>query len=116
MAKVVVFGNSQRAELAHFYLTHDSEHKVAFATGRRLWKNGLYRMWYCFRGSADYRTDKAQSYRLGYAESHDGVRWQRLDDLVGIERSSEGWDSQMMEYPFVYEPLSTRMTSYSSDG
>ncbi|MEP6913756.1 MAG: hypothetical protein ABI923_13430, partial [bacterium] len=28
-----------------------------------------YRMWYCYRGSVGYRTDKAQSYRLGYAES-----------------------------------------------
>jgi sugar O-acyltransferase (sialic acid O-acetyltransferase NeuD family) len=29
MAKVIVFGASQWAELAHFYLTHDSEHEVA---------------------------------------------------------------------------------------
>lgn len=29
MAKVVIFGTSQWAELAHFYLTHDSEHDVA---------------------------------------------------------------------------------------
>ena len=29
MAKVVIFGTSQWAELAHFYLTHDSEHTVA---------------------------------------------------------------------------------------
>jgi sugar O-acyltransferase (sialic acid O-acetyltransferase NeuD family) len=29
MAKVVVFGVSQWAELAHFYFTHDSEHEVA---------------------------------------------------------------------------------------
>src|SRR3954470_4661565 len=28
MAKVVVFGVSQWAELAHFYLTHDSPHEV----------------------------------------------------------------------------------------
>jgi sugar O-acyltransferase (sialic acid O-acetyltransferase NeuD family) len=29
MAKIVVFGTSQWAELAHFYLTHDSPHEVA---------------------------------------------------------------------------------------
>ena len=29
MAKVVIFGMSQWAELAHFYLTHDSPHEVA---------------------------------------------------------------------------------------
>lgn len=32
MAKVVVFGTSQWAELAHFYLTHDSEHDVVAFT------------------------------------------------------------------------------------
>jgi len=35
MAKVVVFGIGQWAELAHFYLTHDSEHEVvAFTVDR----------------------------------------------------------------------------------
>jgi len=32
MAKVVVFGVSQWAELAHFYLTHDSPHEVVAFT------------------------------------------------------------------------------------
>ena len=32
MAKVVIFGVSQWAELAHFYLTHDSPHEVAAFT------------------------------------------------------------------------------------
>lgn len=35
MAKVVVFGVGQMAEVAHFYLTHDSEHEVvAFTVDR----------------------------------------------------------------------------------
>jgi len=32
MANVVVFGVEKLAELAHFYLTHDSEHKVVAFT------------------------------------------------------------------------------------
>lgn len=32
MAKVIIFGTSQWAELAHFYLTHDSEHEVVAFT------------------------------------------------------------------------------------
>ena len=32
MAKVVIFGVSQLAELAHFYFTHDSEHEVVAFT------------------------------------------------------------------------------------
>ena len=37
-------------------------------------EGGKYRMWYCFRGSAGYRTDRSQSYRMGYAESADGFQ------------------------------------------
>lgn len=75
-----------------------------------------YRMWYCYRGSVGYRTDPAQSYRIGYAESPDGLRWTRLDDAVGIERSEEGWDSQMMAYPFVYEHRGRKYMLYNGNG
>lgn len=79
-------------------------------------ENGRYRMWYCFRGSVDYRTDKAQSYRLGYAESPDGINWTRMDEAVGIERSAAGWDSAMMEYPFVYEHKGRKHMLYNGNG
>lgn len=79
-------------------------------------ENGRYRMWYCFRGSINYRTDKAQSYRIGYAESVDGIAWERKDAQVGIERSDEGWDSVMMEYPWVYEHGGRKFMLYNGNG
>ena len=79
-------------------------------------ENGRYRMWYCYRGSVDYRTDKAQSYRIGYAESADGILWERRDSEVGIERSDEGWDSVMMEYPWVYEHRGRKFMLYNGNG
>jgi hypothetical protein len=79
-------------------------------------ENGVYRMWYCARGSVDYRTDKKQSYRIGYAESADGLSWRRLDGLAGIERSDEGWDSIMMEYPFVFEHRGAKHMLYCGNG
>ena len=39
MAKVVIFGVGQWAELAHFYLTHDSPHEVAGFTVDRAYLN-----------------------------------------------------------------------------
>lgn len=77
---------------------------------------GTYRMWFCFRGAYDYRFDKSQSYRLGYAESADGVTWSRRDDEVGIARSENGWDSTMIEYPFVYERGGRKYMLYNGDG
>lgn len=51
-----------------------------------------YRMWYSYRGPA---------YRIGYAESDDGLRWERLDDRAGIDVSAGGWDSESIEYAAV---------------
>jgi predicted GH43/DUF377 family glycosyl hydrolase len=79
-------------------------------------ENGLYRMWYCYRGSINYRTDKSQSYRIGYAESDNGLRWSRRDEEVGIDRSEEGWDSQMIEYPCLYEHKGRKFMLYNGNG
>ena len=67
-----------------------------YAVGRPsvLFDSGLYRMWYSIRSFKE-------PYRIGYAESEDGLEWTRLDSLAGIERSAEGWDSEMICYPQV---------------
>jgi predicted GH43/DUF377 family glycosyl hydrolase len=53
-----------------------------------------WRMFYSIR-------TRSKGYRLGYAESCDGVAWTRQDDQVGIDVSADGWDSQMVGYPAV---------------
>jgi len=70
--------------------TRGAEHRV----GRPcVVKDGaLYRMFY---GSGT----KEHGYRLGYAESPDGVSWTRKDDELGIDVSRSGWDSQMQAFP-----------------
>lgn len=52
-------------------------------------ENNLFRMWYSIRTIS-------KGYRLGYAESHDGVAWTRKDDEVGIDVAASGWDSEMI--------------------
>lgn len=55
---------------------------------------GQYHMWYCRRGSA---------YRLGYAHSDTGVEFKRRDDqLIGLDWSENGWDSEMVCYPYCF--------------
>ncbi len=75
-----------------------------------------YRMWYCFRGLVDYRSTLANSYRIGYAESGDGLVWKRLDDQAGIELSDEGWDSLMLAYPEVVDVGNRRYMFYNGNG
>lgn len=67
----------------------------------------LYRMWYSYRG---------ERYRIGYAESLDGVAWQRKDAEVGIDVSTHGWDSEMIEYPCVFDYAGRRFMLYNGNG
>src|SRR5262245_55624527 len=82
-----------------------------------VYKDGsAYRMLYSYRGIASYRDDPAQSYRLGYAESADGLIWTRRDDEAGIERSETGWDSEMIEYCHVYRHGTMDYLFYNGNG
>jgi hypothetical protein len=55
---------------------------------------GVYKMFYSVR----YIN---KLYRLGYAESVDGINWTRKDEEIGIDVSESGWDSEMICYPAV---------------
>lgn len=63
---------------------------------------GFHHMFFCYREGTDYRTNRARSYRIGYAHSLDGHTWHRDDARGGIDVSNDGgWDSTMVAYPHV---------------
>ena len=62
-----------------------------------------YHMLFCYRQSTDFRTNKDRGYQLGHAWSDDMDRWTRDDAGVGIDVSAEGWDSDMLCYPHLFE-------------
>ncbi|MBY0435246.1 MAG: hypothetical protein K2U26_14150 [Cyclobacteriaceae bacterium] len=74
-------------------------------------ENGRYKMWYSYRGQENIST-----YRIGYAESIDGFSWIRLDQQSGIDVSLDGWDSEMVCYPFVFDHGSIRYMLYNGNG
>lgn len=61
-----------------------------------------YHMFFCYRYSIDYR-GKEKGYRIGYASSDDLLNWVRDDSKAGIDISDEGWDSEMISYPHLFE-------------
>lgn len=67
---------------------------------------GGYRMWFSHRG---------EHYRIGYAESDDGVRWTRKDSEVGLAVSDSGWDSVSLCYPYVFDHKGTRFMLYNGN-
>ena len=63
--------------------------------------DSTYHMWFCYRNVLDFRPGGEGVYRIGYAYSKDKYNWIRDDSKAGIDLSSEGWDSQMIAYPYV---------------
>ena len=66
-----------------------------------------YRMWFSSRGD---------EYRLGYAESADGLTWRRNDLGAQLEPAAEGWDSEMIAYPCVFDRGGERWLLYNGNG
>jgi hypothetical protein len=82
-----------------------------YAVGRPavVYKDGGYQMWYSIRSFRQF-------YVIGYAESDDGVLWERKDAAAGIEKSATGWDSEMICYPFVVDINGERHMFYNGNG
>jgi len=68
---------------------------------------GLHRMWFACRGDR---------YRIGYAESKDGLTWSRRDEAVGIAPAESGWDSEMICYPCVFQHAGRHYMAYNGNG
>jgi hypothetical protein len=68
-----------------------------------------YTMWFCARGGHE-------QYRLGVARSSDGLSWVRDRSGAGLEPSKEGWDSEMIAYPHVFDHGANRYMLYCGNG
>lgn len=91
----------------HVAVNYENELEYAFGRPFVLHENGVYKMWYAFRG--DF-------YTIGYAESRDGVQWTRKDAEAGIKVSESGWDSEMIEYPYIFDCRNERYMLYNGNG
>jgi len=86
----------------------DFKNKDEYAIARPsvIKEDGLYKMWYTYRGD---------SYRIGYAESVNGINWERKDEQVGIDVSDAGWDSEMIAYAHVFDHKGERYMLYNGN-
>lgn len=87
------------------------EYEYAFGRPSILYRNGRYHMWFAHRATKDIDT-----YRMGYAYSDDLENWHRADNKAGIDVSPEGWDSEMICYPCVFEHKGIKYMLYNGNG
>jgi len=69
-----------------------------------------FEMWF------SYRSGCGKKYRIGYADSSDGEQWMLNLEKAGIDVSQDGWDSEMIEYPFVFDHNDQRFMLYNGNG
>ena len=69
-----------------------------------------YKMWFSYRSGA------GEKYRIGAAISHDAKKWKLSLDEVGIDVSTSGWDSDMIEYPFIIAHKGQNYLLYNGNG
>jgi len=69
-------------------------------------EKGKYKMWYSY---------SKKNYRIGYAESKNGKKWKRMDNVSGISNSNSGWDSVSIEYPSVFEFSGRKFMLYNGN-
>lgn len=86
-------------------------HEYALGVPRVLAKGEGYEMFFCSRA-----TETVPTYRLRHAISADGVTWDRRDGEIGIDVAEEGWDSEMLCYPYVFDHGGERYLLYNGNG
>ncbi|MDR9777568.1 hypothetical protein RJJ65_34060 [Rhizobium hidalgonense] len=72
--------------------------------------DGTYHMWF------SYRSGLGEHYRIGYATSDNAENWEMKLEKTGIGVSSSGWDSDMIEYPFVFTHNGRWYMLYNGNG
>lgn len=73
-------------------------------------RNGGLEMWFSYRGGVN------KTYRIGHAVSADGESWALRPDPEGLQIADEGWDSGMIEYPYVLDHRGERYMLYCGAG
>ena len=96
--------NWERNGIVSINFKNKSETRIGRASIQK--NKGKYLMWYSYA---------SKSYRIGFAESNDGIKWRRKDNCVGISTSEKGWDSQMIEYPYVFLHNGTTYMLYNGN-
>lgn len=70
------------------------------------YEDGRWKMWFSHKGG---------TYRLGYAESTDGLCWERRDECANLSVSDSGFDSEMVCYAAIVKHNDQRFLLYNGN-
>lgn len=75
-----------------------------------VWKDGsVYKMLYSIR-------TYSRGYYIGYAESENGIEWNRKDESAGISIGPDEWDNTNLSYPYIFRYKGHVYLFYNGNG
>ena len=96
-------------------IDYRSENEAGIVKASVILDEDCFKMWFSYRNFENYRTNKDNSYKIGYAESVDGIQWRRYDEPA-VKLSNDGWDAEMLAYPHVIDVDGKRYMFYNGNG
>lgn len=72
-------------------------------------KSGVYEMWFSVRPGG------GETYRIRHAESDDAKSWIHAKTPAKLDVSNAGWDSEMIEYPYVFSHKTNKYMLYNGN-
>jgi len=74
-----------------------------------LYENKIFKMWYCYE-------IQVGKYKIGYAESKNGINWIRKDNKANIACGiKNSWDGEMIAYPYVIKYKKKKFMFYNGN-
>jgi len=75
-----------------------------------VWKEeSIFKMLYSIR-------TYSRGYYIGYAESKNGIEWNRMDELAGISPGPDKWDDTNLSYPYIFHYKEHTYLFYNGNG
>ena len=72
-------------------------------------KEKKYKAWY------PYKLKKNNGYRIGYAESNDGIKWNRFNGYVNLKTTQNNWDSDSLDKVEVIQGINEKIMLYNGN-
>ncbi|MBY0499336.1 MAG: hypothetical protein K2P74_06970 [Nitrosomonas sp.] len=90
-------------------LSVDREKEHGFGRPYVVQRDNFYQLFYGIRKKIPC------AYRMGYAESSDGLHWVRKDAEMGLDVSDQGWDSDAIEYAAIVKAGNRTLCFYNGN-
>jgi len=71
-------------------------------------ENNIFKMWYSYE-------KLGETYKIGYAESKNGIKWKRLDNKIKFTVEVQNWEKDMMAYSTIITANNKKFMLYNGN-